>query len=102
MADGFDMQSCVLSRTDAGGEKYRKPKHAAKGFPWYIRMSPSHGGGIIAYFKDVEMGMIAMEFLEELELEDADKGLPLLTNDDLVNIRRCIGHLHGWPLLPEL
>ena len=99
MADGFDMQCYVLSRTEAGADKLQMPNYAAKGFTWYIRMTPRFGGGTIAFFKDVEMAMEAMDFLKVIEMEDHDMGVASET--DLADIRRCLDSF-GWPYLSSL
>src|ERR1700677_4522513 len=100
LANGFDLQSCVLSRTSAGGEKYQQPEHAAKGFTWYLRLSPKCGGGIVAYFKDINDAMEALDYFAQAEMNDAsDFGLP--SNKDLEDMRQSL-IIFGWPLLPEL
>ena len=100
MADGFEMQTCILSRTNAGAQKFQMPEYAERGFTWYIRLSLKCGGGIIAYFKNVEMAMEAMDLLKSMEMADADEGLGLPTNDDLVNTRRALSGF-GWDFIPE-
>jgi hypothetical protein len=100
MADGFEMQTCVLSRTNAGAQKFQMPEYADRGFTWYIRLSPKCGGGIIAYFKNIETAMEAMDFLKDMEMADANEELGLPTNDDLMNMRRSLAVLE-WDFLPE-
>jgi hypothetical protein len=100
MADGFSIQSCVLSRTDAGATEFQQLAYRAKGFTWYIRFSHACGEGIIGYFKDIEMAMESMSLFAEVEQRESEFGLP--THDNNMREYREMLMPFNWKIHAEL
>jgi hypothetical protein len=98
--EGFTMEG-ILSRTTSNHDLAR-PEYAAKGFTWYIRLSPEAGGEVVAYFKDVKIALEAHRLMFDFELEvEADKDGPL-SSAHLNELRRSLVLNNEWKLLASV